>query len=182
EIEDPRARFRVAAAARIGEVVEGTFDRVLCNAAFWQFPSLEEAVRAVAGILDPGGLFVFNLPVSRLAGGDVSGGGLQTALARAVEEGSGEPFRTRTVEVDPGRLEEVLISAEFSSPDRTRWTIPTTEGEVLELLRLPTMIGRIAPDLDPEARRRVLERVEESVDRDRSTEVEWEIWSQTLTA
>ena len=179
EVEDPRASFRVAAAAQIGQVLDGSFDRVLCNAAFWQFPSLEEVIRSVAGILRPGGRFVFNLPVSRLEG-DTQGGELQTRLARAVEKETNRPFRPSTVELDAVRLEEMLTSHGFSPPERTRLAIPTTEGEILELLRLPTMIGRIAPDLDVEARRRVLNRVAENVRPDRRTEVEWEIWSQGL--
>lgn len=43
-------------------------------------------------------------------------------------------------------------------------------------MALPAMISRLAPELDPAARSRVLERLRDSIQLDRPAVVEWEYW------
>ncbi len=48
-------------ARRGRDVVDGRVDRVVCNAAFWQFPNKQKVLESVADVLRPDGRFVFNL-------------------------------------------------------------------------------------------------------------------------
>jgi 2-polyprenyl-3-methyl-5-hydroxy-6-metoxy-1,4-benzoquinol methylase len=63
---DPRARFAVLAAAE-ADRLDGVFDRVVCNAAFWQFPAAATVLAALARKTEPGATVVLN-PAERVVG------------------------------------------------------------------------------------------------------------------
>jgi ubiquinone/menaquinone biosynthesis C-methylase UbiE len=60
-IASPRVTFHCEAAERLSQVVEGPVDRVLCNAAFWQFDR-EPALAEIARVLEPSGKCLLTLP------------------------------------------------------------------------------------------------------------------------
>lgn len=47
---------------RLPKLVRGAFDFVVCNSAFWQFAEPSAVVKAVLGVLKPGGTLAFNIP------------------------------------------------------------------------------------------------------------------------
>lgn len=173
EVADPRARFLVAPAASVHRRVTGTFDRALCNAAFWQFPAPAAVLRSLARVLEPGARFVFNVPTARLEGEASPVHPLQAALARAVEARSeGPPTRAEPwLAVD--RLEELVIEQGFRPLAREQVRDVRSQGELLELMEIPAMIARTAPDLPPEARGAALAEVAEAIDPEAILEVVW---------
>lgn len=60
-IASTRVTFHCEAAERLSRVVEGHVDRVLCNAAFWQFDR-EPALAEIVKVLKPSGRCLFTLP------------------------------------------------------------------------------------------------------------------------
>ena len=60
-IPSARVTFRCEAAEHLSRVVEGHVDRVLCNAAFWQFDR-EAALAQIARVLEPSGRCLLTLP------------------------------------------------------------------------------------------------------------------------
>lgn len=171
---DPRAGFRVAAAASVGRAVEGTFDRALCNAALWQFPHPGAVIAAVGGLLDPGGRFLFNVPASRLAGGDGAAHPFQVALSRAVATRGGEP--SRDPQLEPDRLEEALDDAGFTAVERHRRVYRGRQEELMALMEIPAMLGRAAPGLPPGERAAALDEARRNTDPRQPVEVAWVFW------
>lgn len=173
EVADPRARFLVAPAASVHRVVTGTFDRALCNAAFWQFPAPAVVLASLARVLEPGARLVFNVPTARLAGEASPVQPLQAALARAVEARLDEPLGWAEPWLAVDRLEELVVEQGFRPLAREQVRDVRSQGELLELMEIPAMIARTAPDLSPEDRVAVLAEVAETLDREATQEVAW---------
>jgi SAM-dependent methyltransferase len=175
-VADRRARFLVAPAAGVERVVEGPFDRVLSNAAFGQFPDLRPVVAAVARLLAPGGLFVFNLPGEQLAGGGGGEGGggphpFQVALARAVGRGR---RTTAPAPIEEPFLVELLAEAGLDLVGRERFVYRGRQGELVELMEIPAMIARAAPDATPAGRAAAVAAAKKEIDPAQPVEVPWE--------
>ncbi len=172
-IRDPRARFAVAAAARVERVVNGPFDRAVSNAAFWQFPARRPVLAALGRLLAVGGLLVFNVPAERLAGEPSEVHPYQVALARAVarrtgRESSGSPHR-----IAVGRLERQLAEAGFALVERRRFLHRGPQAELMELAEIPAMISRIAPAASPAEREEILAEARRHADPEQTVEVAW---------
>jgi 2-polyprenyl-3-methyl-5-hydroxy-6-metoxy-1,4-benzoquinol methylase len=60
-IPSTRVRFRCEAAEQLSQTLDGPVDRVLCNAAFWQFDRERAAVEIVK-VLKPSGKCLLTLP------------------------------------------------------------------------------------------------------------------------
>jgi SAM-dependent methyltransferase len=175
-VADRRARFLVAPAAGVERVVAGPFDRVLSNAAFGQFPDLRPVVAAVARLLAPGGLFVFNLPGERLAGAGSGGGGggphpFQVALARAVGRGR---RTTAPAPIDERVLIVLLDEAGFDLVTRERFVYRGRQGELVELMEIPAMIARAAPEASLEDRAAAVAEARRDIDPAQPVDVPWE--------
>ncbi len=172
-VRDPRARFVVAAAARVERVASGPFDRAVSNAAFWQFPAGRPVLAALARLLEPGGLFVFNVPAERLAGEPSEVHPYQVALARAVARRArrGEPGAPHRIAA--GRLERQLAEAGFSVASRRRYVHRGPQSELMELAEIPAMIVRIAPGADPDEREEILAEARRHADPEQPVEVAW---------
>ena len=168
-VGDPRARFLVAPASRVERVVAGPFDRVLTNAAFGQFPASRPVIAAVARLLAPGGLFAFNLPAERLAGGGGRPHPFQVALARAV--GGERP--TAPAPIDEERLVGLLAEEGLELVRREIFVYRARQEELVELMELPAMIARAAPDASPARRRQAMAAAREAVDPAQTVEVPW---------
>lgn len=170
-VADRRARFLVAPAAGVERVVAGPFDRVLSNAAFGQFPDLRPVVAAVARLLAPGGLFVFDLPGERLAGGGGRPHPFQVALARAV--GRGERT-TAPAPIDERVLVELLAEQGLDVVGRERFVYRGRQGELVELMEIPAMIARAAPEASLEDRAAAVAEARRAIDPAQPVEVPWE--------
>jgi ubiquinone/menaquinone biosynthesis C-methylase UbiE len=179
-VRDPRARFRVAAASALERVTAGPFDRAVCNAAFWQFPDPGSVLAALARILAPGGCFVFNVPAERLASepSEPAAGGpshltpFQVALARAVERRTRDPFPGHET-LDPDRLEVRLGEAGFEAVERHPFAYRGRQRELMELMTIPAMIDRVAPDLGESERAAALDEARRHTDPDQRVVVPW---------
>ena len=126
--------------------------------------------------LRPGGRFVFNVPAEHLAGEATGIHPLQAALARALERHSDAAFHQRTGTADRAAFEAMLGAAGFVGVEagRVRYAVP--QGELLELMRLPAMIGRVAPGLGSQAREAVLADVASRIDPATTVDVSWVIF------
>lgn len=172
QARDPRARFRVAAASDLERVAAGPFDRAVCNAAFWQFPDPRAVLAALARVLEPGARFVFNVPAERVAGEEPQVTPFQVALARAIEIRTGRPFPTPEP-LAPGRLEGELRDAGFELDRRERFAYNAHQSELMELMSIPAMIHRVAPELGDEDRQAALAEARRSTDPEQRVTVPW---------
>lgn len=170
---DPRARFEVAAAASVHEAVEGPFDRVLCNAAFWQFPSQMDALRSVSHVTLPGSRFVFNVPAERVEGEPSEVHAFQMALARGIESRTGRPLSRTPVTMDPEHLESWFSETGFELEARVRFVYEGPQEELIELMEIPAMIEPITPGLDTREREAVIEEARGKVSVRETVRVPW---------
>lgn len=173
-VSDRRARFAVAAAARVGEVPAVAalpFDRVLCNAGFQLFPDRRAVLTALKPLLTLGSRLAFNLPAARVAGETAPVHPFQVALERAVTARGGG--RQRGGGLDGERLEEELEAAGFVLVERRRLAWSGTQGELAELMAIPAMIARAAPDLGHEDRAAAVAEARRRTDLAQPVEVPW---------
>ncbi|HEX2252734.1 MAG TPA: methyltransferase domain-containing protein [Thermoanaerobaculia bacterium] len=171
-VADPRARFLVAAAAEVARVASGPFDRAVSNAAFWQFPSPAAVLAALARLLAPGALFVFNLPAERLSDEPSGAHPFQVALRRAVAEVTGTA-PDAAPDLDPAHLAEALGEAGFVLEHRERFVYPARQHELMELMEIPAMIARAAPGAPAAARATALAQARRHTDPAQAVEVPW---------
>ncbi|MEM1203476.1 MAG: class I SAM-dependent methyltransferase [Acidobacteriota bacterium] len=172
EVDDPRASFRVARASRIEEVVRGPFDRAVCNTAFWQFPDPGLVLGVLGRLLSPGALLVWNVPVERMVGEPARAHPFQVALARAIEARAGS-FTSSPPVLTGATLEAWIEGAGFDLVDTERYVYSARQEELVELMRIPAMIGSVALDLSPEERQGVIDLAAEWIDGDERVEVPW---------
>lgn len=170
---DPRARFVVSDAAALADAVEGTFDRCVSNAAFWQFPDRQRVLGALADRLEPGARFVFDVPAERVGGGDTPFHPFQVALARAIAERAGTPFvRTSTpFAPDTFAREARAFGLELAACERLEYEGP--QGELVELMGIPAMIAPLTEGLDAQQTEQALADAAAATDPDERVRVAW---------
>jgi len=171
---DRRARFAVATAARVGTVpaTDGRrFDRALCNAGLQLFPDRPAVLAALSPLLSPGAGFAFNLPAARLSGETAPVHPFQVALEREVAARGGAGAADDGV--DDGRLGEELAAAGFEVVERRLLAYRGSQGELMELMAIPAMIARAAPDLGVEERAAAVAEAGRHSDRRQPVEVPW---------
>lgn len=173
QIADPRACFEVATASTMAGAVTGTFDRAVCNAAYWQLASREAVLAGLAKLLEPGALFVFNVPAELVLGEPTDVHAVQVALTRAIESETDRVFASSPPVLDPARLDERLGEAGFELTSRERFVYRGRQEELVELMRIPAMIGPLTPELTPEAREDVMTLTERRTDPDAVVDVPW---------
>ena len=185
-IRDPRARFEVAPAAALERAARGPFDRAVSNAAFWQFPNRRAVLAALARVTEEGALLVFNVPDELLALEEVAGeraaralprqaGGptpFQVALARAIEARTGHPPPAASP-VDPDRLAHRLSEAGFELLRREPFAYRARQAELMELMAIPAMLHRLAPDLPDPDRQAALTEARRRTDPDQQVTIPW---------
>jgi SAM-dependent methyltransferase len=171
--QDPRAEFFVAPAASVRDVVDGPFDRVVCNASFWQFPTARPVLDALSTLVEPGGRFVFNVPAERVLGETAPVHAFQAALARALEESTGGALVPVTAMVDLEGLAEDAAAVGFESTARELFVYRGEQGELADLMSIPAMIGPLAPDLSPDERDAALDQARSRIDPRQVVEVPW---------
>ena len=169
---DPRVRFEVMAAADAHRLPE-RFDRIVCCAAFWQFPSRRDVFRALAACTEPGARMVFNIPAERVQGQETPVHPIQTALITEIQRESGRHFGGEPVRVDPALLAADARACGFEQVEQKRLVYQGPQGELLDLISIPAMIGPLTEGLDDDARERLLQRLRERVDLELTVEVPW---------
>jgi ubiquinone/menaquinone biosynthesis C-methylase UbiE len=172
-ILDARARFLVAPAECLDQEVEGPFDRVLCNAAFWQLPNRRKVLADLARLMSPGALFVFNIPADRLRGEESAAHPFQEVLGRLLENRSAEALVPAARQLDEEGLKERLDNAGFELLSRERFTYSGTQEELAELMEIPVMLASAAPELSCKGRREALRIARETIDEDHAVTVPW---------
>lgn len=170
---DPRASFAVLSAASVGQLAPRRFDRVLSNAAVWQFPSIHPVLEGLAAVTVASGSFVFNVPAERVLGEEAPVHPFQVALARELEQRTARPFSRSPTELDPDGLAALLSATGFRLEARERFSYVGTQGELVELMRIPAMTAPLAPDLSWSERVQIVDRTAERIDPNEPVEVPW---------
>jgi SAM-dependent methyltransferase len=174
QVRDPRARFRVAPAAALETVVTGPFDRALSNAAYWQLGARARMLEGLGRLLEPGGLFVFNVPAERVEGEETSLHPFQAALARAIESADGQAFPATNVDrLSRDILTRRLDTAGFDLVSTDRLTYRGRQGELMDLMEIPAMIRPLTPGWSDEEREQVAVRARRAADPDEEVDVPW---------
>lgn len=169
---DPRASFEVASAEAVEQVVGGSFDGVLSNAAFWQFPRPDLVWQALGRLVRPGATLTFNVPGERREGAGPSHA-FQIALARAIEKRAGHLFQPTATRFRPDTAAVLATEAGFEEELREVRAWEGRQAELIELMRIPAMRDPIASGLAPEAVLAAVDEAGERVDPDERVTVEW---------
>jgi SAM-dependent methyltransferase len=172
-ILDPRARFVVCPATTVDRTLAGGFDRAVCNAAFWQFPTPRQVLEALSSVLDPGGRLVFNVPAERIEGESRRAHPFQIALARALEARTERPFPASPATLRPDLLLEALDETGFEPAEPVRFTYEGRQHELIELMSIPAMLTPLAPRLSDEARQQAWEEARSRSDAAENVAVDW---------
>lgn len=171
-VHDPRARFEVGSAAE-ADRLGGRFDRVICNAAFWQFPAARAVFEALSRVTGPRAGLAFNVPADRVSGEPVTIHPFQVSLIRSIEEAKGSSLDISPATVDLANLEADGAEHGFELKRIERLSYRGRQGELMELMSIPAMIEPLTPELDPAGRRSVLKRAFEQSDPDDEVIVPW---------
>lgn len=172
-IQDPRASFLVADAAAVETVVEGPFDRIVCNAAFAHFPSPMAVVRSLSRVAEPGTRLVFNLPAARVSGAEHEIHAFQIALERRLDDLTERSVAPVPSTLVASELEQKLAEVGFHDFTSERFTYRGRQGEFVELMKIPAMMALLAPELSNPARADLVEEAGDNVDHDQPVEVSW---------
>jgi SAM-dependent methyltransferase len=169
---DPRVQFEVMPAASVHRL-DGLFDRVVCNAAFWQFPSPEPVFAALAERTPPGARFVLNAPAERVEGELTPIHPFQVMLKKEIERELGVPFTSQPVKLDTPGLTEVAAGHGFALVRTERRDYEGIQRELIELMTIPAMILPLTTGLSSDRRRAVLERARHRCDPALKVSVPW---------
>jgi ubiquinone/menaquinone biosynthesis C-methylase UbiE len=171
-VNDPRARFVRAKAERVAGVVPYGFDRTICNAAFGLFSDPAAVIRAVADVLVPGGLFVFNVPLGQIEGGHIEPGPFQISLAHALNERAGlRPQPPRRFHA--ANLKHSLRASGFDVEGLSPFRYRARQREFMELMQVPALAVQLAPELGYEECLDVVRRAVHTSDPLLEVEVDW---------
>jgi len=172
-VRDPRARFLHVAAGRLSAVLDGVFERVACNAAFWQFPAPAAVLEELSGLVAPGGRFVFNVPAERVRGERSPLHPFQVALASAIAEATGAVLPPPTELLDLDVLEADARRGGFELDAVERITYDASQGELMELMSIPAMIAPLTEGATEQERESILEAAARDVDAAEGVRVPW---------
>lgn len=88
-VTGPGVQFVQSSADGFAQHIPEKVDRVFCNAAFWHFSDSSAVLQEVGAVLNPEGLFLFNLPDHEFDFGD----GRRSEMERLILERLGQPER-----------------------------------------------------------------------------------------
>jgi hypothetical protein len=173
---------RVPAAIWLGDFPEsgGTFDRVLCGAAFWQFQPMESWLSRIAGVLAPGGAFAWNAPAAYLgiAGDSAPEGGHRewTNVFARLANGRISSAPPTAPPPDAEAIGVLLARAGFQAE---RWSFAhrMTLAELADWYRIPVLTDALFPDLDVRQRDRNLAKALRGADASVWTWEKWVGWT-----
>ncbi|MBL8173965.1 MAG: class I SAM-dependent methyltransferase [Bryobacterales bacterium] len=150
------------------------FDRILCGAAIWQFPSLRQTLHDWAGRLKAGGALACNFPALYLQEPDKPGGGSDpwlTALPGLLME-QDTPGCAATVPLRPADVEASLRAAGLH-PRRWRFRVKMTQTAFAAWLKIPLLTEGMMPG--SAARERAL-RIDAALQQVDLCSWKWERW------
>jgi len=171
-VHDPRAAFEVLPAAE-ADRLPGKFDRVVCNAAFWQFPAPGAVIGTLSRCSEDGALFAFNVPAERVLGEVAAVHPYQITLMREIEGETGERFGGSPARLDPAALEKTGAEHGFAMRRIERRVYEARQDELMELMSIPAMIEPLTPGLSPERRDELLDRARAHSDPQLRVAVPW---------
>lgn len=175
QVLDPRTRFIRADVRDLDRVCSGTFDRVVSNAAFALFPQTTHVLSSIRRLLAPGGLFVFNTPLESLGEGSGEPEPFKLALGQAVLEKTGE-HPPPSPRVDPEGMERSLAQNGLRIRARHPFRYRGRQGEMMELMQVPAMAGRLTARLDREESVALVRAVAARCDPGVQVEIPWVYW------
>ena len=150
EIQDPRCRFIVADARELRHRLDGYFDAVICNAAFWQLPDSRRVLEQVARVLRPGGQFAFSIPSQQLMPESAGVHPFQVALSRQLY-GWQTPNQTMAAHTPPAfsleMLKGLLEVEGYILQVHQEAVYAGFQEEFVHLMQIPAMASSVAPDL-----------------------------------
>jgi SAM-dependent methyltransferase len=174
QIPDPRAHFRVAAAADLAQVCDGPVDRAVCSAALWHFPSHRAVFRALAQVLDPvDGVFAFNLSAAMVRSAPTTVHPFQVTLTRAIEEAGGGPPQEPMSQIDLSRLDQTLVEEGFEPTERSAVRYRCAQRELMNLVEIPALMEPLAPELGEWQRAAVVQEARRRSDPEERVEILW---------
>ncbi len=150
------------------------FDRILCGAAIWQFPSLDDFFARAAQSLRPAGALVFNIPVQYLCQPDEPGGGEDPWLTQMIghlAEGLQAEYRDSTVPRE-SEVEAKLRDAGFRS---VGWGVrgKLTQEEYRDWLKIPVLTDALLGHWTAAER---AERIDAAFSKSDAASWRWEAW------
>jgi SAM-dependent methyltransferase len=173
---DPRARFQIVRARDIHKRLSPTFDRIVCNAAFWEFPDRKRVLTAIALLLTPEGSLVFNVPADRIQGADAPIHPFQFALGRQLQRWDhGPPEPLRAVSLPLLRESAAASGLDLWRHDRTVFSC--RQRELMALMTVPPLIRPLTPALTDHERTTVVTTASRQVDPDEQVAVPWHFFS-----
>jgi SAM-dependent methyltransferase len=175
QVSDPRARFIRADAHELERAFSGTFDRVVCNAAFSLFSNRTRVVTQVRRMLAPGGLFVFNAPLEGLDEGRFEPEPFQLALGQAVRDRTGE-HPSPSPRLDLGAMRRSLAQNGLRICSRHSFRYRGRQEEMMELMQVPAMASRLTTALGRDECVELVREVAERCDPRVKIEVPWLYW------
>jgi SAM-dependent methyltransferase len=145
-LPDPRVRFESLPASGVDDL-GGTFDRIVCNAAMWQFPAIGSVLDALRRRTRAGARLVFNVPAERVVGEPAPVHPFQIALLREIEEEIGRPLDTSPAEIDRDVLLSTANEHGFRLRGEKRRVYEGLQRELMQLMSIPALISPLAPGL-----------------------------------
>lgn len=173
-VPDRRARFLCADVTHRLSVAElGRFDRAVCNAALWLFPTPGSVLADLGDLLIPGGILVFNLPAERLEGRAVTPHPFQIELAASLAAGSDGQHRLTEDLYDPAGIEGTLERCGFEVDTVELYRHCGLQGELMALMQIPAMAARLVTHDEPAEGLRAVRSAVERSDPGIEVEVPW---------
>lgn len=175
QVADPRTRFIRADVQELERVCTGTFDRVVCNAAFSLFSNKTRVLSQVRRALAPGGLFVFNAPLEGLDEGSPEPEPFQLALGQAVRDRTGErPSPSPRLDLDAMRRHLAQNGLRICS--RHSFCYRGRQEEMMELMQVPAMASRLSEALGRDECVALVRAVADRCDPGLQVEIPWIYW------
>jgi SAM-dependent methyltransferase len=172
-VGDPRARFLCASAAGLTARRLGRFDRVVCNAASWLFPSPAAVLSELRDLIEPDGLMVFNIPAERVVGEGPKPHPFQLELAASLMTRLPGPYSTTERQFTPEGIKAVLERCHFRIERIEPFRHVGRQQELMELMQIPAMAARLQPDLDAQRGLRIVEAAAARSDPNLEVDVPW---------
>ncbi len=172
-IRDRRVRLRCGDVGDLLGPPLGSVDRAVCNAALWLFPRPASVLADLAGLLEPDGLLVFSLPAERVEGRDDAPHPFQRELAATLIARLGSLRPSLGSTFDLNHIEEVLERNSLQVESVEHYRHVGRQGELMALMEIPAMAGRLTPHLGSEEGQRIVRAAAARCDPDLEVEVPW---------
>lgn len=173
EVLDPRCRFVVGDARQLSQHLDGTFDRVVCNAAFWQLPDPARVLEELSRVVNPGARLTLSIPSQYLTPEQSTAHPFQIAMARHLGSSAGPPRAVGRSFHSIDALTHLLGRGGFRTEQVAETHYQSRQEELIELMRIPAMTSSIAEGISEADCRIAISRAAAEVDPDQRVTVSW---------